>query len=144
MTLRASIAVALPAVLLVGLSGWSQQASPKKPAKLPPAPPGVVIEENVAYLAPGRPETADIYLAAMLAVADSKDGLDPTGPYAEFSCRVQCAVPMYGAYDFTERDDLVILGKKRADAPDAYRSVSPIVYLNAKTPPMLLLCGTAD
>src|SRR3954471_7200518 len=64
MTLRASIAVALPAVLLVGLSGWSQQASPKKPAPLPPAPPGVVIEENVAYLAPGRTETADLYLPA--------------------------------------------------------------------------------
>lgn len=241
MTLRACSILAVPVLLLVVLSGWAQQPTPKKP--LPPAPQGVVIEENVSYLAPGRTETADLYLpakrdggvrspaiviihgggfiggdkaaprefnigtnlaihgyvamsvnyalaskgnptwptnlqdcmtavrwlrknadrlridaghigtiggsagghlAAMLTVADSKDGLDPAGPYAEYSCRVQCGVPMYGAYDFTERDDLVILNKKRAEAPDAYRAVSPITYLNAKTPPMLLLCGTAD
>jgi acetyl esterase/lipase len=84
------------------------------------------------------------HLAALLAVADSKDGLDPSGPYAEFSCRVQCAVPMYGAYDFTDRDDLIMIGKPRAQAPEAYRASSPIQYLNRSTPPMLLLCGTAD
>jgi acetyl esterase/lipase len=84
------------------------------------------------------------HLAAMLAVADAKDGLDPAGPYPEFSCRVKCAVPMYGAYDFTDRDDLVMIGKPRAQAPDPYRAASPIRYVNAKTPPMLVLCGTAD
>ena len=225
------------------LSAWSQQGPAKKPAPLPPAPAGVVIEENVAYLAPGRTETADLYLpakrdrsvrspavviihgggftggdkaaarefnigttlalhgyvgmsinyalaskdnptwpkniqdcmtavrwlrknadrlqidaahigtiggsagghlAAMLAVAESKDGLDPAGPYAEFSCRVQCAVPMYGAYDFTDRNDLTMIGKTREQVPEAYRAASPILYLNRKTPPMLVLCGTAD
>jgi acetyl esterase/lipase len=84
------------------------------------------------------------HLAAMLAVCDAKDGLDPAGPYPEFSCRVQCAVPMYGAYDFTDRDELVMIGKTRAEAPDAYRAASPIRYVNARTPPMLVLCGTAD
>jgi acetyl esterase/lipase len=222
-------------------SAWSQE-SPKKPV-LPPAPDGVIIEQNVAYLAPGRTETADVYLpakrdrgarspavviihgggftagdkamarefnigtnlalhgyvgmsinyalaskgnptwpkniqdcmtavrwlrknadrlqidaahigtiggsagghlAAMLGVAESKDGLDPAGPYAEFSCRVQCAVPMYGAYDFTDRKDLIILDKTRDQAPDLYRAVSPITYLHRGTPPMLVLCGTAD
>lgn len=72
----------------------------------------------------------------MLAVADSKNGLDPSGPYAEFSCRVQCAVPMYGAYDFTDRKELVIIGKTRDEAPEAYRA--------ATTPPILVLWGTAD
>jgi acetyl esterase/lipase len=84
------------------------------------------------------------HLAAMLAVADAKDGLDPAGPYEEFSCRVQCAVPMYGAYDFTERSDLVLIGKPRDQAPEAYRAASPILYLGPRTPPMLVLCGTAD
>jgi acetyl esterase/lipase len=243
MTLRNSIAAGLLALFALALPVWSQPGPEKKPAPLPKPPAGVVIEENVAYLAEGRTETADLYLpakregkarspavviihgggfiggdkaaarefnigttlalngyvamsvnyalaskdnptwpkniqdcmtavrwlrknaerlqidvdhigtiggsagghlAAMLAVAESKDGLDPAGPYAEFSCRVQCAVPMYGAYDFTDRNDLVIIGKTREQAPEAYKAVSPITYLNPKTPPMLLLCGTAD
>lgn len=239
---RTSIAVALPVLFVLVLPAWSQPGPAKAPKPLPPAPPGVVIEENVAYLAPGRTETADLYLpakraprpapavviihgggfiggdkaaprefnigttlaqhgyvamsvnyalaaegkpawprniqdcmtavrwfrknadrlqidathigtiggsagghlAALLAVADSKDGLDPTGPYAEYSCRVQCAVPMYGAYDFTDRKDLTMIGKTREQAPEAYRAASPIHYLNRNTPPMLVLCGTAD
>jgi acetyl esterase/lipase len=235
--------ISLPALFVLVLSAWSQQGPAKKPAPLPPAPAGVVIEENVAYLAPGRTETADLYLpakrdaslrspavviihgggftggdkaaarefnigttlalhgyvgmsinyalttkdapswpkniqdcmtavrwlrknadrlqidtahigtiggsagghlAAMLTVADSKDGLDPAGPYPEFSCRVQCGVPMYGPYDFTDRKDSPMIGKTREQAPEAFRAASPIVYLNRNTPPMLLLCGTAD
>lgn len=243
MATRTAIGIGLSIVFALAAPAWSQPQPAKKPAPLPKAPDGVVIEENVAYLADGRTETADLYLpakrgrsvrspavviihgggftggdkasarefnigttlalngyvamsinyalaakdnptwpknihdcmtavrwlrkhadrlqvdvdhigaiggsagghlAAMLAVAESKDGLDPKGPYAEFSCRVQCAVPMYGAYDFTDRNDLVIIGKTREQAPEAYRAVSPILYLNAKTPPMLVLCGTAD
>src|SRR5436189_2982442 len=60
--MRTSMAVALAVVLVLDLSVWSQPAPAKKP--LPPAPAGVVIEENVAYLAPGRSETADLYLPA--------------------------------------------------------------------------------
>jgi acetyl esterase/lipase len=36
---------------------------PKKP-RLPPAPPGVEIEQDVTYLAPGRAEKLDLYLPA--------------------------------------------------------------------------------
>lgn len=243
MTMRISMAIGPPVLLALALSAWPQQTPAKKPAPLPPAPAGVIIEEDVAYLAPGRIETADLYLpakrakyvrspavviihgggftggdkaasrefnigttlalhgyvgmsinyalaskdnptwpkniqdcmtavrwlrknadrlqidgdhigtiggsagghlAAMLAVADPKNGLDPTGPYAEFSCRVQCAVPMYGAYDFTDRQDLVMIGKSRDEAPEAYRAASPILFLSRNTPPMLVLCGTAD
>jgi acetyl esterase/lipase len=243
MTMRASIALGLPAWFVLVLSAWAQQGPAKKPAPLPSAPAGVVIEENVAYLDKGRTESADLYLpakrdrsvrspavviihgggftggdkaaarefnigttlalhgyvamsinyalaskdnptwprnlqdcmtavrwlrknadrlqidadhigviggsagghlAAMLAAAESKDGLDPAGPYAEYSCRVQCAAPMYGAYDFTDRKELIMIGKTRDQAPEAYRAASPILYLNRKTPPMLLLCGTAD
>jgi acetyl esterase/lipase len=243
MAIRTATIIGLSTLFVLALSAWSQQDPAKKPAPLPKAPAGVVIQENVTYLAKGRTETADLYLpakrdrgvrspavviihgggftggdkaaarefnigttlalngyvamsvnyalaskdhptwprnvqdcmtavrwlrknadhlqidvdhigtiggsagghlAAMLAVAEAKDGLDPAGPYAEFSCRVQCAVPMYGAYDFTDRNDLVMIGKTREQAPEAYRAASPIVYLNQKTPPMLLLCGTAD
>ncbi len=238
-----AIAFGLGALFVLVVAGWSQQGAAKKPAPLPPPPVGVVIEENVAYLSPGRPETADLYLpakrdrgvrspavviihgggftggdkaaarefnigttlaqhgyvgmsinyalatkdkpswpqnihdcmtavrwlrknadrlqidaahigtiggsagghlAAMLAVADAQAGLDPAGPYAEFSCRLQCAVPMYGAYDFTDRKELTMIGKTREQAPAAYRAASPILYLTRKTPPLLVLCGTGD
>ncbi len=218
-------------------------ASAQAPKKLPPAPDGVTIEQNVAYLAPGRTETADLYLpakrakdvrsaavviihgggwtggdkaaarefnigtnlalngyvaisinyllatkekatwpnnlhdcmtavrwlrknadrlqidpgrigviggsagghlAAMVGVLDAKDGLDPKGPYAEFSCRVQCAVPMYGPMDLTEHRDISMLGKSREQAPEIYRAASPVTYVRKSTPPMLILHGTAD
>ena len=195
MAMQNAIGVVLSTLFVLAFPAWSQQDPAKKPAPLPKPPAGVVIEENVAYLAEGRTETADLYLpakrdpkdrspavviihgggftggdkaaarefnigtnlalngyvamsinyalaskdnptwpkniqdcmtavrwlrknaerlqidadhigtiggsagghlTAMLAVAESKDGLDPKGPYAEFSCRVQCACPCTG------------------------------------------------
>jgi dipeptidyl aminopeptidase/acylaminoacyl peptidase len=84
------------------------------------------------------------HLAAMVAVIDEKDGLDPNGPYREFSCRVQCAVPMYGPMDLTEHRDISMLGKTREQAPELYRAASPITYVRKGTPPLLILRGTAD
>src|SRR5262245_48656452 len=63
------------------------------------------------------------HLAAMLAVAESKE-FDPAGPYPEFSCRVQCPVPMYGAYDFIDLTDLTMIRKPRAQAPEPYARVT--------------------
>lgn len=234
----------LCAVVLGVSMAFIAAASGQEPAKkLPPAPEGVTIEQNVPYLAPGRTETADLYLpaqraketrspavviihgggwtggdkaaarefnigtnlalkgyvalsinyvlatkdkatwpqnlhdcmtavrwlrknaarlqidadhlgviggsagghlTAMLGVLQEKDGLDPAGPYGEFSCRVQCAVPMYGPMDLTDRADIAMLGKTREQAPELYRSASPVTYVRKNTPPMLILHGTAD
>src|SRR5262245_30255528 len=54
-------------VLLLSLglgSAPAQQSGTKAtgPRTLPPAPDGVTIEQNIAYLAPGRSETADLYV----------------------------------------------------------------------------------
>lgn len=84
------------------------------------------------------------HLAAMVGVLEEKDGLDPRGPYSEFSCRVQCAVPMYGPMDLTEHRDISMLGKSREQAPELYRAASPVTYVRKNTPPMLILHGTAD
>jgi acetyl esterase/lipase len=84
------------------------------------------------------------HLTAMVGVLQEKDGLDPKGPYGEFSCRVQCAVPMYGPMDLTEHRDISMLGETRAQAPELYRAVSPVTYVRKNTPPMLILHGTAD
>ncbi len=228
--------------ILISLT-FTLAAGAQDTKKLPPAPDGVIIEQDVAYLAAGRKETADLYLpakrakgvrspavviihgggwtggdkaaarefnigtnlalngyvaisinyvlatkdratwptnlhdcmtavrwlrknadrlqinperigtiggsagghlAAMVAVVGSEDGFDPSGPYGEFSCRVQCAVDMYGPADLTSRAELSMLGKKRADAPELYRAASPTTYLKKSTPPILILHGTAD
>jgi acetyl esterase/lipase len=84
------------------------------------------------------------HLAAMLAVTGPGDGLDPAGPYGEFSCRVQCAVDLYGPADLLERGDTKMLGKTRAEAPDLYRAASPTTYADESDPPILILHGTAD
>lgn len=84
------------------------------------------------------------HLSAMLGVTGEKDGLDPKSPYGEFSCRVQCAVDLYGPADLLGRRDHAMLGKTRAEAPELYRAASPVNYVDKDDPPILILHGTAD
>ena len=84
------------------------------------------------------------HLAAMLAVLGDKDGLDPKGPYGEFSCRVKCAVDLYGPADLAGHHDISMLGKRAAEAPELYRAASPVTYVDKTDPPILIVHGTAD
>ena len=84
------------------------------------------------------------HLTAMLAVTEAKDGLDPKGPYGEFSCRIQAAVDLYGPADLLSWHDISMFRKKRADAPELYRAASPAIYADKNDPPILILHGTAD
>lgn len=84
------------------------------------------------------------HLAALLAVTGEKDDLDPKGPYGEFSCRVQCAVDLYGPADLSDRAHLAMLGKSNEEAPELYRAASPVTYVDKNDPPLLIMHGTAD
>lgn len=84
------------------------------------------------------------HLTAMLAVLEPDDHLDPKAPYAEFSCRVQCAVDLYGPSDLTKRPNVAMFAKGSAEAPELYRAASPIFYVKKSTPPLLIIHGTAD
>jgi acetyl esterase/lipase len=84
------------------------------------------------------------HLAALVAVTRAADGLDPPGPYADFSCRVQCAVDLYGPIDLLSYRDLPMFGKTRKEAPQLYRAASPTTYADKSSPPILILHGTAD
>jgi len=84
------------------------------------------------------------HLAAMVGVTQPEDGLDPSGPYAEFSCRVQCAIDMYGPMLWFEQRDLPMFRQTRSEAPELYRAATPMTHVNAKTPPILILQGTED
>lgn len=84
------------------------------------------------------------HLTAMVALTGPDDGLDPKGPYGEFSCRVQCAVDLYGPAELKDWHDLDMLGKTRSEAPELYRIASPTTYADRNDPPMLVLHGTGD
>ncbi len=85
------------------------------------------------------------HLTAMLGLAGPDDGLDPKGPYGEFSCRVQAIVPMYGVHDLLAR----ARDKNLADAMNDQQrefcvAASPVTYASKDDPPALILHGTAD
>lgn len=84
------------------------------------------------------------HLAMMVAVTGPKDGLDPKGPDAEVSCRVQCAVDLYGPIDLLKSRDIPMLGMTRLEAPQLYHAASPTSYLDRNDPPILIIHGTAD
>ena len=84
------------------------------------------------------------HLASMLGVTGLADGLDPAGPYAEYSCQVQAVVDMYGIANLMTWRDLISMGGTRVQVPEIYRKASPINYLKPGLPPFLILHGTAD
>jgi acetyl esterase/lipase len=84
------------------------------------------------------------HLAAMVGVTAPEAGLDPAGPYGEYSCRVQAAVDLYGPTLWFETRDLAMFRKKRSEAPELYRLATPMTHTSKNNPPILILHGTAD
>jgi len=84
------------------------------------------------------------HLAAMLALTSSEPKLDPGTPYGEQSCKVKCAVDLYGPVLWFEQRDLTMFRKKRTEAPELYRQASPLAHIDAGDPPILIIHGTAD
>lgn len=84
------------------------------------------------------------HLVSMLAVTEAKDGLEPDGPYAEFSTRIQCVVDMYGPVELLEYKDITAFRKSRDEAPALYRQATPSTYADKNDPPFLILHGTGD
>jgi len=87
------------------------------------------------------------HLAAMVTLTGPESGLDPAGPYGEYSCRVQAGVDLYGPAELTtwpERSGPSMLPGTRAEKPDLYRLASPVTHADKDDPPLLILHGTAD
>jgi acetyl esterase/lipase len=85
------------------------------------------------------------HLTALLATSSNVPELDPQGSYAEYSCAIQCAVPMYGAAEVRDRPSArIMIGKTIEEAPEAYRLASPADLADPQDPPCLILHGTAD
>lgn len=91
------------------------------------------------------------HLTALLAVTGPEVGLDPADN-AEYSCRIQAAVPLYphcaaaweGGTPLQVYSDLPMFAQNHATAPQLWNSALPIKQLSSDDPPMLILHGTAD
>jgi acetyl esterase/lipase len=95
------------------------------------------------------------HLAAMLAVTTQKDGLEGSGGCERESSEVQAAVAVCAPLNLTvplslklkDQDDPLVVqflgGSLEAKQSEARRA-SPIFYVNASTPPIFFLHGTAD
>jgi acetyl esterase/lipase len=79
------------------------------------------------------------HLAAMLALTGPE--LDPPGTG---SCRINCAIDLYGPVLWFTQRDLAMFRKTRAEAPELYRAGSPLTHVDKNDPPVLILHGTAD
>ena len=83
------------------------------------------------------------HLTAMLALTGPEVGLEPVED-AEFSSRVQAAVPMYGAMLSASGRDLSMLPATKAEQPELYKLATATTHVTKDDPPILLLHGTAD
>jgi acetyl esterase/lipase len=91
------------------------------------------------------------HLTALLAVSGPEVGLDPQED-AEYSCRIQAAVPMYphcaasweGGVPPKSYANLPMFARPQAEAPALWESASPIKQLSKDDPPLLILHGTED
>lgn len=91
------------------------------------------------------------HLAALVALTAGRPELQPGFEDADTS--VQAAVPVYGIYDFTNRnatrDDWPVIPKAvmkatAAEAPDRYRDASPLDQIHRDAPPFLVIHGASD
>jgi acetyl esterase/lipase len=82
------------------------------------------------------------HLAAMVALTRPEDSLEP--PESGPSTSVRCCIDLYGISDLASYHDVTMLDARVVDAPELYRSASPIRYVRRQSPPFLILHGTAD
>jgi len=88
------------------------------------------------------------HLSLMVACADASAGLEGNGGWAGVSSRVQAVCSYYGPTDLT-----VAFGQASVDSfigaslqqnPDAFRRASPVFYVSADDPPLLMVHGDKD
>ncbi len=93
------------------------------------------------------------HLSSLAALTPNEAAFQPGFEDADTS--VQAAVPMYGVYDFTNRDrtgraDMehllakYVLKSRLAEAADVWNQASPMSWISADAPPFFIIHGTND
>ncbi|MET0896919.1 MAG: alpha/beta hydrolase [Mycobacterium sp.] len=93
------------------------------------------------------------HLSSLAALTANDPQFQPG--FEDADTRVQAAVPFYGVYDFTRRDNSLhpmlipmlsryVLKQSPRRIPDSYRSASPVNHVSPDAPPFFVLHGTND
>lgn len=93
------------------------------------------------------------HLCSLLALTSDRPDLQPG--FEEVDVSVRAAVPIYGVYDFTNRDSLrgkrfgralarTVMGATLEDRPDLYALASPMDQVRDDAPPFMIVHGSAD
>ncbi len=94
------------------------------------------------------------HLTALTALTANQERFQPGFEAADTS--VTAAVPFYGVYDFTNRNDVwlpgtetqmlapLVMKSDRVDDPEGWRDASPIDQVNADAPPFFVIHGDKD
>jgi len=94
-------------------------------------------------------------LAFMLATTCPEDGFEGEGTRTNISTKIACGVDFYGAVDLmtyksdrarpdTNKPEMAMFNKTKAEAPDLYRRGSPTSYIRTNVAPLLMVHGTGD
>jgi acetyl esterase/lipase len=96
--------------------------------------------------------SAGAHLGSLVALTPHIKKFDEEGLYSEYSSSVQLAVLFNGHYDLVgqllghvqDEAMLQFFGAQPWERPELYGEASPILWINSKSPPMLLLHGDKD
>ena len=94
-------------------------------------------------------------LAFMLATTGPGDGFEGEGTRTNISTKIACGVDFYGAVDLmsyksdrarpdTNKPEMAMFNKTKAEAPDLYLRGSPTSYIRTNVVPLLMVHGTGD
>lgn len=91
------------------------------------------------------------HLSMMIGYSSDDKSLEGTGGHADVPSNVAAVVDIYGPFDLETPEGKAagvvkdFLGKKSyEEAPELWKRLSPVTYLNAGDPPTLILHGTID
>jgi len=93
------------------------------------------------------------HLTSLTALAPDHPDFKPG--FENVDTSVQAAVPFYGAYDWTDRDNTQgpalsefvgrwVVKRSKKDAPDVYETASPRSWIRPDAPPFFVLHGVID
>jgi acetyl esterase/lipase len=107
--------------------------------------------------------SAGAYLAVLLGTSDNNNYLEGDGGYPQYSSTVQAVVDHFGPIDFLNGNDTIGLGLKDfnsfspSESPEALflggplderkeiaKLASPLTYIDANDPPILIIHGEKD
>jgi acetyl esterase/lipase len=88
------------------------------------------------------------HLSMMVGCTDAGGELEGSGGWGEYSSRVQAVCSYYGPADLTKlyipSQCCNLIGYTLEERPDLYEAASPISYVSAGDPPLLMVHGSAD